>query len=273
MGNDGIAAVLHPGIIPTLIEHPQVAAKHAGKIHIPVDGTFVRADDHKAILIEAQLRHMAQKCLQNLIGGHYVIKTHQRHSVHQPRVVSVKGDDILNTHTLQLLQRDGAVQTLTDNTTVLPSAVQTGHNDRHAVSSAGNSLNQTLQVREMVIGGHMVLLTKQVVGQAVITGIHNEENVVTPNGLLDQAFGIAALETRAVAVNEKCFLLNANFPCPCTQVTINQIGQLLCTGTGNQSQMRDLRIRIEEFGRRDIVVRHGIISPPSQRYSKTTVLE
>ena len=197
---------------------------------------------------------MPQKSLQNLIGRHHIVKAHQRHSIHQPGVVSVKGDDVLNAHALQLLQCNGTVQTLTDNTAMLPSAIQAGHYDRHAVGSAGHSLNQTLQVREMVIRRHMVLLTKQVVGQAVITGIHNEENVVAPDGLLDQTLGIAALETRAIAVNDKCVLLNANFPGPCTQVTINQVGQLLSTRTSNQAEMRDLRIRAEKIGRRDIVV-------------------
>ena len=161
--------------------------------------------------------------------------------------MGIEGNDVLNTHALQLLQSNRAVQAFPGNTPVLPAAVQTGHDNRHTVGSACHCLNQPLQVRKVVIRRHMVFLTEQIIGQAVVAGVYDEENIVSPDRLLDEALCVAALKAGAVTVNDKRVLLNASFPCPRAQVTINQVSQFLSTRTSNQSKMRDLRIRIEKI--------------------------
>ena len=207
---------------------------------------------------------MPQQRLKNLIGGHYVIKAHERHRIHKPGIVSIEGDDVLNSHALQFLQSDRAVEAFTDNAAMLPATVQARHNHSHAMRSASHSLDQPLQIGKVIIGRHMIFLTEQIVGQAVIARIHDNENVIPADGLLHQSLRVTTLKPGTGTVNDKRILFNANFLRPCAQMTINQIGQFLRTGAGNQSKMRDLRIRIEKFGRRDIVIRHGIFSPPSQ---------
>ena len=52
MGYNGIPPVDDPGVIPSLVEHPQVHAQHRGIVHVPVHCPFIRADDHKVILVE-----------------------------------------------------------------------------------------------------------------------------------------------------------------------------------------------------------------------------
>ena len=46
----------------------------------------------------------------------------------------------------------------------------------------------------------MVLMTEQVVGQGMVTGIADQENVVSAHRPLDQTLGVTVLETGAVTL-------------------------------------------------------------------------
>ena len=72
--------------------------------------------------------------------------------------MGVKRNDVLDADVAQLLQRKGAVQALTADAAMLTAAVQAGHDDADAVGTAGNGLDQTHQVLEVVVRGEMVLI-------------------------------------------------------------------------------------------------------------------
>lgn len=256
MGDDGIPAIDHPGIVSALVEHTQVAAQNAGEIHIPVNGAFIGGDDNEIILVKTQVGHMVQQGFQHLIGGHHVVEAHQGHGVHQPGVMGIEGDNIGNAHALQLLEGNGAVQTLPSHPAVLPSAVEGGHDDGHPVGTARHRLNQTLQVGKMIVRGHMVFVTEQIIGQGVVAGVNHEEHVVAANGIPHQALGVAALEPGAITGDDKGFLRNANFLRPVNQVAVDELGQFFGAGTGDQAQVGDLGVRGEKAGGLDTVFRH-----------------
>ena len=123
MCHNGVAAVHHAGVIAALVEHAQIAAQHTGEVHVAVHGALVGRDDHEVILVEGNVRHMMQQALEHLIGGHNVIEAHQGHSVHYAGVMSIKSDDIVNTHTDKLLKSECAVQRFTTASLVLTAFI------------------------------------------------------------------------------------------------------------------------------------------------------
>lgn len=151
-------------------------------------------DNHKVIPLGRKVGEVAEHGFQHLIGRHQVVKAHQGHSVLHTGVVGVKGDHVVHAHGLQLLQREGAVQRFPVAAAVLPSAVEQGHHHGDAVGLAHGGLDQPLQVLVMVVGGHVVLLAKVLVGAAVVAHIHHKVQVIAPHGALQNALAIAGGE-------------------------------------------------------------------------------
>ena len=74
MGHNGILSIYDLGIISALVEHSHIHAKHVGKIHGPVHGAFIRADDHQMILVHSQIGHLAEQRLHELVKGIEAVK-------------------------------------------------------------------------------------------------------------------------------------------------------------------------------------------------------
>ena len=237
MSHDRVAAVDHAGVVTALVEHAQVAAQHAGEVHVAVHGTLVGADHDELLLIKADLGVLLQQALEHLIGGHCIVEAEQRHSVLNAGIVGIKGDDVAHAHGLQLLQGHSAVQTLANHAAMLTAAVQAGHDNGHTVCLTGHCLDQALEVGKVVIRGEVVLITEQVVGNAVIARIDNDKDIVAAHRLPDQALCVTALEAGALAGDDKAILLHACGLCPFHQMLVDQLGQLLCTGAGQQTQV------------------------------------
>ena len=154
----------------------------------------------------------------------------------------IEGDDVLDTHSLQLLQGHRAVQTLAGHAAVLTAAVQAGHDDGHTVCLARHSLNEALEVGEVVVGRQVVLIVEQLVGHAVVAGIDHDENIVAAHRLLDQTLGIAALEAGAGALDDKAIGLVSGLSGPAHQMLVDEVGQLLGARAGDEAQVGDLRL-------------------------------
>ena len=255
--DNGVAAVDNAAVIAALVEHAQVAAQHAGIIHIAVHGALIGGNDHEMILIEVDVGHMVQQAFQHLIGGHNVVETHGGHGVHDAGVMGVKGDDVLDADRAQLLQGEGAVQTLAADAAMLAAAVQAGHDHADAMGTAGDSLNNAHQVLEVVVRGEVVLIPEELVGDAVVARIDEDVQVVAAGGRLDKAFRIAGLETRAVAGDDEGIdLLIADLTRPAHKVTVYEFAKLLCTGAGNQTEIGDRILLGKEITRAKILFSH-----------------
>ena len=257
MGDDGVAAVDDAAVVAALVEHAQVAAQHAGIVHVAVHGALVGRDDHEVILVEGNVRHMMQQALEHLIGGHDVVEAHGGHGVHNAGVMGVKRDDVLDTDVAQLLQRKGAVQALTADAAMLAAAVQAGHDDADAVGAAGNGLDQTHQVLEVVVRGEMVLIPEQLIGNAVVARIDEDIQVVAAGGRLDETLCVAGLETRAVGRDDEAVDIRvADLARPADEVTVNEFAKLLCARTGNQTEIGDCVLFGKEITRAKILFSH-----------------
>ena len=83
----------------------------------------------------------------------------------------------------------------------------------------------------------MVLMTKQVVGQRVVTGIADQEDIITTDGTLDQTLCVTVLETGTVALQQESILVDANFLGPLDQMTVDFCSQILGARAGDQSKL------------------------------------
>jgi hypothetical protein len=135
------------------------------------------------------------------------------------------------------------------------------------MGTACSSLDQTLQVGEMIVGGHVIGVTEELIGQAIVTGVNDNENVVTTDGLQHQTLGITALETGACTGNDKGFLVDTDFLGPVDQMAVDELGQLLSTGAGNQTQLGNLIVGVEKDGCINTVVGHSVKSSITNVFS------
>jgi len=110
MSHDGIASAHDSGVVPPLIEHTHINTQVVGQIDSAVHGALIRADNHEMILIDRQIRIVAQKCLYKLVGRHEIVKTVKRNRILYARVMSVEGYDVADSHGGQLFQSHGAVE-------------------------------------------------------------------------------------------------------------------------------------------------------------------
>ena len=107
----------------------------------------------------------------------------------------------------------------------------------------------------------MVHSAKQVISQRVVAGINHQEHIVAANGILHQALGIAALESGAVAADDKGLAGDTGFIGPVDKMGIDLLGQDLCAGAGDQSQGCFLLVRTEKINGGNGIVGHRC-SPP-----------
>ena len=168
---------------------------------------------------------MTEQGFQCLVRGHYIIEAHQRHSVHHTGVVCVKRNQVAHAYIPQGLQHESAVQGFPVSAAMLTAAIQHGHDDIQPVSLAARGLDQTKQILEMIVGGHGVRLSEQIVLNAVVAHVDDKVQVHTTYGGFDQTFGIAGRKTGAFRFNNERVFFDAGLFGPFDQVGINTAGQ------------------------------------------------
>ena len=129
---------------------------------------------------------------------------------------------------------------------MLTAAVQAGHDDGAAVAFTGSRLDQTLQVGEMIIRRHMVHTAEQLVGQAVVAGVHHKIQVIAAQTFLDETLCVTGLEAGADAGDDEGVLLHSQFMCPAHQMCINLVCQLFRAGYHDQADVRHLSLNAEK---------------------------
>ena len=105
------------------------------------------------------------------------------------------------------------------------------------MSLAAGGLDQALQVLVVVVGAHAVFRAEQPVLAAVVAHIHHEVEVVTANGVLDHALAVAGRKTGALAGDDEGLLVEAFAVGPTDQVAVDQRGQFVGAGGGDQAKV------------------------------------
>ena len=164
------------------------------------------------ILIHLEVIYILEQSLQHLICGDYIIKAHQRNCVAYSGVVSVKRNDIGNAHILKLLKRYSTVKRLSVVSSVLSSAVKYRCDNVDTVSLTADSLYDTLEVLEVIVGRHTVHSAEQWIFKAVVAKIGNNINIITSYSVLDKSLTVTGRKSGAFILNEKIIIIVACFP-------------------------------------------------------------
>ena len=144
MGHNGVAAVDDAGVVPSLVEHTHIQAKHVGNVDRSRHTAFIGADYHHVVVVDLQAFHMAQKSFDKLISRLYGLETVQRDGILHAGIVGVKRDDIVYAHIDHFLQGQGAVQRFSGGTLVLAALIEIGHDDSDPSRLAAHGGDDTL---------------------------------------------------------------------------------------------------------------------------------
>src|SRR5699024_3404419 len=99
-----------------------------------------------------------------------------------------KGNDIVHTHFYKLLKSQRTVQRLTAAALVLAALVEERHDDIDTARLPSDRGDDTLQILKVVVRGHVVDLTVQGIGQAVVADIHHQIDILSTDGFAEYAF-------------------------------------------------------------------------------------
>ena len=233
---DRVMSVDDLGIVTTLVEHTHRYAQHRSVVHVPVQSTLVRTDDHKLVRCCLEMRDRLEHCLQHLIGRHHVVKAHQRNGIVYAGVVCIYSQNVGHAHLIQFLQCTGTVQRFAVVPAVLTAAVQDRHDHVDTVCLTAGCLNQTLQILIVVVRRHCVHLIVHLIFYVVVSYVHNDEQILTADSRLDQSLAVTGRKTRAFRFDQECVYIITTLVSPVHQVVIQLIAQFLCTFHCNQSE-------------------------------------
>ena len=194
MRHDRVAAVHNLRVIAPLVEHSHVGSDHRREVNGAVHGALVRADDHQVLAVHLDVRNVAEQSLCELVGGCHILKGTGRNRVLYARVMRVKCDDGIHSEIHKLLKRYGTIEGFSRGTLVLAALVKERHDDRNPGGFAAHGADNALQIGEMVVGGHVVNLPADFIGQAVVTYIYEDVNVQAANRFVDDALGFTGTE-------------------------------------------------------------------------------
>ena len=91
------------------------------------------------VTVNIQLLLLLEKIFDKLIDRLHGLEAFQGDRILYPRVMSIKGDDVLHPHIRQLLQCQRTVQRLPVGTAVLTAFIQKGHDHIDPAGLAGGS--------------------------------------------------------------------------------------------------------------------------------------
>ena len=158
--------------------------------------------------------------------------------------MSVEGDDVVNTHVYKLLQCQSTVQRFTAGTFVLAALVQERHDHGDPLCLSAYGSNDTFQILEMVIRGHMIGIAVKGVGHVVVAYVNQNVNVISADRFFDDTFGFAGTKTGSCCTDDVAVPLIAFesdvalvlvFPLitPGNQIVVDPITQLFAAFQGN----------------------------------------
>src|SRR5699024_10208228 len=121
----------------------------------------------------------------------YCFEAMKRNGVLYPGIMSIKGDDVVNSHTDQFLKAQSAVQRFPAGSLVLTALIQERHDNVDSPGFPSYSGNDPFQILKMVIRRHVIGVAAERIGQGIVADIHHEIEVVTADRFLQDTFGFS----------------------------------------------------------------------------------
>ena len=92
-------------------------------------------------------------------------------------------EDVFNAHVGQLFETHCAVERFSLGSLVLAALVQERHDDGDTLCRSNGSTDDTLQILKMIVGRHMVRMSADGIGHAVVGDIGDQEQIRATNRL------------------------------------------------------------------------------------------
>ena len=108
--------------------------------------------------------------------------------------MGIEGQNVGNAHIDQFMQGHRAVQALSACPAVLTAFIQEGHDDVDALCFAGHGGDDSLEVLEMIVGGHGNGLPVHLISDVVGADIHDDIDVIAADAFFQDAFGFPGPE-------------------------------------------------------------------------------
>ena len=194
VGDDGILAVYDHRVISSFIEHTRVGTNDVGKIDRAVQCALIGGDDDDVVLVNDQIVHRVHQRLHELIRGCEVAEIHEGIDVLDSGVVGVKCDKVLDTQIAELFVHDRGVERLTAASLVLASLIQERHDDVNAARLAVDGRNDSFEILEMIVRGHMIGKTIHLIGNGMVCDIYKNIDIFSSCGLLQHSLAFARRE-------------------------------------------------------------------------------
>ena len=144
MSNDRVTSVYNLSVITAFVEHTHIQTKNVGKIYSTVCTTFIRTNRHHMFTVDLKILYLAKKTFDELISWWDCLKSTQRNRIWYTRVMSIKSDNIVNSHTDKLLKRKCAVKRFTGSSLMLTAFIKEWHNNVNTASLTTYSSNDSL---------------------------------------------------------------------------------------------------------------------------------
>ena len=123
------------------------------------------------------------------------IKAAQRRRVGNTGVVCIKGDEIGDSHVLELADHDGTVEGLSPAALMLSALIHERHDDVNTLGNAGDGADHPLHVLVVVIGRLIIGKTVHLIGNAVVHDIGNQINILSSGRFEKRRLGFSRIKT------------------------------------------------------------------------------
>ena len=150
------------------------------------------------LIIDLKVIYTAQKALDELIGRLYGVEAVERDRVHDAGIVRVEGDDIVDAHADQFLQRDRAVKRFARCALVLAALIEIGHDHGDPAGFSADRSDRSLEVLIVIVRRHMVLKSEHLIGLAVVDNIRDQVQIHSADGLGHYTFAFTGTKAGKV---------------------------------------------------------------------------
>ena len=85
---------------------------------------------------------------------------------------------------------------------MLAAFVEERHDDIDPAGLSADCGNDSLQILKMIVRGHVILVSEQGIGQAVVADVNQNVDVVSADGFVDHTFALAGTETGSLGFED-----------------------------------------------------------------------
>ena len=128
---------------------------------------------------------------------------------------------------------------------MLAALIEERHDDIDTARLPSDRGDDTLQILKVVVRGHVVDLTVQGIGQAVVADIHHQVQVLAAYRFGDNAFRFSGTKARNAGIDKKSILLISGksniiamlvcaFAAPFDKIIINFLSEFLTSGESDE---------------------------------------